>query len=567
MRYFGIVACAAMVAVGASSCQRLKNLKQENFTMTPSPLEVKRGDVEATVSVNFPSRYMKKKAQLELTPVLVYGRKETAGSTGEFQGQRVKANGLTVSYNLGGTYAIRSTYRYTEDMLRSNLVVRPVAIRKGGKKRKQLREVVVGKGVRATSYLWHTCIGGSNMAVAPDNFQRVISQRQEADIKFVIAQSEVRRSETSKLTVQDLIATLRRINDERETRILDAIEVSAYASPDGTFSFNERLAERRKDNSASYLKGEMERFRMKAGVEARYTAEDWDGFRQLVEQSNLQDKQVILSVLSMYEDPEEREAQIKNISEVFTEIKDGILPELRRARMMVTYEVIGRSDEQILNQFATDARQLSIEELTYGATLLMETPEDQRRWNEKIMELFPNDYRAYNNMAVIAWQEGDEIGALAYLEKAYAVKQMAPEANANLALLALNDGDTQKAEALLARAHGSANYNEVLGILQIANGNYLEAADLLEGSHTNNEALAQILAEDYAAATSALRSVKNPDAMTDYLGAVLGARMTDTNRISNGLRAAVLKDRKLADRARNDLEFDDYRITVSNAIR
>lgn len=554
---------AALVLTG---CSKLGNLTSDNFKVTPTPLVATAGEVPAQISVTFPEKYMKKKAQITATPVLRYATGETAAQAATFQGEKVEGNGTDVNYKLGGTYTMKANFRYTPEMLRSDLYMTFEARLK--KKIKHLPEVKVGYGVLATSELLSRCLDSDNAAIAPDQFQRVIEQKQEANIKFLIAQSNLRTSELTSVSMKDLVAVLKEINDDAEGRALDEIEVSAYASPDGRYSFNEKLAERRQNVSADYLKKELRKIKMDADINTRYTAEDWDGFQQLVAASNLQDKQVILSVLSMYKDPEEREQQIRNISNVYTDIKDGILPELRRARLIVSYEIIGRSDEEIIEQYKKDPSQLSIEELVYGANMLMEeNPAEQKNWNQTIQKLFPNDYRALNNLAQLSYAEGDYQQAAQYLDKAKNINNRAPEVNANLALMALREGKLDRAESLLAQGFGAGNYNQVMGAYNIAKGNYQQAAKNLTDTQTNTAALAQLLNEDYASARQTLAYVTAPDATTAYLQAILAARTGETAAIVSNLRTAVEKDPTLKARAKDDLEFAAVAGTIAGLLK
>ena len=554
-----------VAALALTSCSKLGKLTSDDFRVTPTPLVEQGSEVSANISATFPEKYMKKKAQITATPVLRYQGGEAQAQSVTFQGEKVEGNGTDVNYKLGGTYNMKANFRYTPEMLKSDLYMTFDA--RLGKKVVQLPDVKIGYGVLATENLLSRCLDGTNAALAPDNFQRVIEQKQEANIKFLIGQSSLRTSELQSVSVKDLAKVLREINDDAEGRALDAIEVSAYASPDGGYSLNERLAEKRQNVSADYLRKELKKIKMDADINTRYTAEDWDGFQQLVEASNLQDKQIILSVLSMYQDPEEREQQIRNISNVYTDIKDGILPELRRARLIVNYEIIGRSDEEILAQYKQDPSKLSVEELVYGANMLVETPAEQKAWNQTIQRIYPNDYRSLNNLAQIAYNEGDYQQAASLLDKAKNVKSNAPEVNTNQALMALREGNLDRAESLLAQGFGANTYNEVLGSYNLAKGNYQQAAQNLAGAKTNTAALAQILARDYASARQTLSGVKNADATTAYLQAILAARTNDASGVVSNLRQAVEKDASLKERAKNDLEFAQYASAVASLVK
>ncbi len=554
---------AASAAIVLSSCSKLGKLSSDNFNVTPTPLEAVGSEVPLTINGTFPVKYMKKKAVVTVTPVLKYQGGEAVGQSATFQGEKVEGNGTTIQYKAGGVYTMKSNFTYEEPMLKSDLYARFDA--KLGKKTVSIPEVKIGYGVIATSQLLSRC--GMTGATAPDAYQRIIAQKQEANIKFLINQATLRASELNTVSIKDLGKILREINDNEETRALQNIEVSAYASPDGSYNINEKLAEKRQDVSADYLKGELKKIQMKADVDTKFTAEDWDGFQELISKSNLQDKEIILRVLSMYKDPEEREQQIRNMSEVFTDIKESILPELRRARLIVNYEIIGRSDDQILDQYKQDPSKLSVEELVYGANKLVTDEETRRQWNETIARQYPSDYRALNNMAQIAIANGQAELAQSYLKQAASINRNAAEVNTNMALLALKDGDVAAAESYLAKGSGSDTFKEVMGNLNIAKGNYTQAASDLAGVKSNSAALAQILAKDYTSAKATLASIKNADAITSYLQAILAARTGDANTLTTALANAIKQDASLAARAANDLEFEKYANAVKSLLK
>ncbi len=552
-------------ALMLTGCSKLGNLSEENFKVTPTPLEVNAGEVPATITVTFPEKYMKKKAVVTCIPQLQYESGKVDGSGATYQGEKVEGNATTVNYKVGGVYTMKTNFRYTDAMLSSDLYMTFDA--RKGSKTVNLKPVKIGYGILATSQLLGRCLATSNPAVAPDNYQRVIQQKQEANIKFLIGQSQLRTSELESVSMKDLVGVLREINDDQEGRMLEQFEISAYASPDGKYSFNEKLAERRQNVSADYMKKELQKMKMDVNINTRYTAEDWDGFQELIQASNLQDKQVILSVLSMYQDPEEREQQIRNMSEIYTDIKDGIMPELRRARLIVNYEVIGRSDDQILAQYKEDPKELSLEELIYGATMLVEDPAEQKAWNQTITRLYPNDYRAYNNLAALAYSQGDYTEAENQLRKAKGAQTGSAETNTNLALLELRKGNVENAEALLAQGSSANTYTETLGLINIAKGNYHQASTQLEGSNTNAQVLAEILDEDYQNAAATLSTIKTKDATTSYLAAILAARTGDSQSLTTNLKAATQQDASLAQRAKKDLEFANYSSTVANLLK
>ena len=254
------------------------------------------------------------------------------------------------------------------------------------------------------------------------------------------------------------------------------------------------------------------------------------------------------------------------MSIVYDELAKGILPELRRARLIANYNVIGRSDEQIVEQFQSDASQLSVEEMLYGAALQGNNALKQK-WYEKAAQLFQNDARAYNNLANLAYQDGDLASVANYLSKAKSINANSPEVATNEALLALAKGQVAEAEALLAKGVGADSYNEVLGNLNLAKGNYAAAAANLAGVKSNSALLAQILNKDYVSAAATLAGIKNADAYTSYLGAILAARRGDASALVNNLRSALEKNPSLAARATRDLEFAKYASTIAGLLK
>ncbi len=544
---------SAIAVIALSSCSsKLGELSADNFNVTPNPLESKGGQVAATINGTFPEKYMKKKAVVTVTPELRYENGVTQGQSATFQGEKASANGQTINYKLGGNYTMRNLYNYIPDMQKSELYLTFDAM--VGKKVVTIPAVKVADGVIATSELYKKTLSASGACIIPDTFKRVRAQRQDNQIMFLINQAQLRKSELTGNSVTEFVDLLKKINDEQETLSLTNIEISAYASPDGKYDFNEKLAGKRQDVSKDYVNKQLKDISMDADVTAKYTAEDWEGFQKLVEASDIQDKDVILRVLSMYQDPEEREQQIRNISEGFKELTDGILPELRRARLIVNYDLIGRSDEQILAQYKEDPTALSLDELLYATTLVddIDAKEDIYK---KATSIYPNDYRAYNNVGALEFVKGNDGEAEKYLSKALSINGTCAEANANLALVALKEGNISDAETYVAKATAADCYKKVLGSLKLAQGDYAAAEENLSGYNCNTTALAQILNQNYSGASSTLSSISDGDGMTDYLNAILAARQGDNSAASSYLSSALQKDPSLTTYANNDLEL------------
>lgn len=546
-----MLSLAVMIIV--SSCSsKMDALKPEYFTVTPQVLEVVGTEIPVTIDGRFPHRFFDKKTVLSITPVLRYDGGEAVAEPVVFQGEKVKGNNRTVSYENGGNFSMRMNFDYVPEMIKSALYL-TFTVTKGSKSY-TLPDVKVADGCIATSQLYRSTVKSANLAVGEDAFQRVIKQAQQANIMFLIQQTNLRGSEINTQQMKALADSMKAVAADPERRIVDNVEVAAYASPDGGVLLNVDVANGREKNTAQYVKKQMDRAKLDSYLDTDYTAEDWDGFRELVSQSNLPDKEIILRVLSMYNEPEEREAQIKNISTVYSDLADEILPRLRRARITLNYQLIGRSDSEIMEQFASDPKELSLEEILY-ASVVSEDADEQEKIYKTAARLYPNDYRAYNNLGKLSFDKGDYAAAEEYIRKAVSLAPTAPEVNVNLGYLALCRGNVADAETFMAKGSSAKVGDEALGNLYIAQGQYMRAADCLSAQATNSAALAQLLNKDYSTAKATLESIKTPDAMTHYIKALLGARTNNASLLYDGLKAAVKLDPSLAQKAMADLEF------------
>ena len=545
-----------VAAVMLSSCSsKMKSMKSEYFTVTPGVLEVVGSEIPATIDGRFPAKFFNKKSVLTITPVLKYEGGEAISEPVTFQGEKVRGNDRTISYDNGGTFKMKILYDYIPAMEDAELYLRFV-INKGNKT-KNVPEVKVADGCIATSQLYRQTAATANIAIGEDAFQRVIKQAKEANIMFLIQQTNLRTSELNSTEMKEFRAALKDVATDYENKVLDDIKVSAYASPDGGMMLNDGIAVVREINTAKQMKKELKNAKLDGYVDSEYTAEDWEGFKELISQSNLPDKELILRLLSMYTDPEEREQQIKNISSVYSELANEILPKLRRARVTLNYQIIGRSDEQIKAQYAADPSELSLEEILYSSILTEDEAEQTDIFNTAI-KLYPNDYRAYNNLGVMAYNKGDYSTAASYFAKAESVAKAAPEVMVNLGYLELLEGNVAEAEGYMAKGADAKAGDEALGNLYIAQGEYGRAAALLKGKNTNSALLAQVLNKNYVAARETLEAMETPDAMTYYIKAVLGARISNVSFVYDGLKKAVELDPSLAKKALGDLEFAKY---------
>lgn len=551
---------AGVLVLGLTGCsKKLGQFKSDYFSTVPTPLETVGEMVPGTVKANIPSKFMVKNAKVSATPVIQWAT--GAGSYGEasatpviFQGEDVRANGQVVNYANGGMVNIPFSIKYTPEMAKSNLFLDFTVDQNG--KIYSLPRVKVGEGVVATSTL--ASAKTVTPAVAKDNFQKVISEKYTADIHFLINQANIRANQTSKTDYIDLNKKLMEANAAPNQEIA-GITINSYASPEGSLEFNTSLAEKREANTTKLVEGQLKKDKITEFGEltASFTPEDWEGFEKLVEKSNIQDKDLILSVLKMYPDPVEREREIRNLSSVFNELADQILPQLRYSRVMATINTLGKSDQELLNLFNTDPTKLTEEEMLYLATLTDDNMKKMEVYNTAA-ELHSKDYRTYNNLGMTQYVAGDYDGALANFDYAHRLNPQAKEPEMNLGLISMLKNDYAKANELFGAAAGVPEAADAMGVYYLQQGDLQKAIRSFGDMKTNNAALAQILNKNYTEARDILGAIKAPDATTYYLSAVLGARTNNQNMVMNNLRQAVKLDQSMLKRAQNDLEFAKF---------
>ncbi|MDE6027093.1 MAG: hypothetical protein K2G23_03385 [Muribaculaceae bacterium] len=544
--------------LGLTGCsKKLGQFKSDFFTTAPTPLATVGDQVPGTINGRIPAKFMVKNAKVTATPVIRWSNGEVSATPVIIQGENVRANGQVVSFADGGTVAIPFNVEYQPDMAKSDLYL-SFAVDQNGKIY-SLPPVKVGFGVVATSTL--ASAKTVTPAVAKDNFQKVITEKYSADIHFLINQANIRANQTDKPDYIDLNKRLQEANAAANQEIA-GITVNSFASPEGNLQFNTQLAEKREQNTTNLIENQLKKDKISEFGEltSSFTPEDWEGFEKLVEKSNIQDKELILSVLRMYPDPEQREKEIRNLSAVFNELADQILPQLRYSRVMAQINVIGKSDQELINLFNTDPTKLTADEMLYIATLTNDNTKKMEVYN-KSCEIFPKDYRAFNDLGLSQYVEGDYDGAEANFRHALRLQPGAKEPEMNLGLISMIKGDYNDANARIGAAAGVPEAADAMGVYHLAHGDITKAINSFGDSKTNNAALAQILAQDYTTAKATLGGIKNPDATTYYLNAVLGARTNNEAMVMNNLRQVAKLDPKMLTRAKSDLEFAKYNLS------
>lgn len=546
---YSLILAGAMALTGCN--KKMNQFAADYFSVNPNPLEVVGDKVPATVTGNIPAKFFKKNAEVTVTPYLEFNGTEVASTSYTFQGEKVRGNNPVISYNNGGSVTIPVQYAYTPEMNTSDLTL-AFTVRQGNKQY-ALPRVKVANGVVATAALADA--GNVNPALAPDKFQRIINEKYDADIKFLINQANLRKDELKSQAVTDFYAQLVAANNDGRREIKE-LNVLSTASPDGGVELNTKLAENREKNTVNYLKGQLKKDQITEFGEltANFTPQDWEGFQKLVAASNIQDKDLILSVLSMYKDPEQREKEIRNLSAVFNQLAETILPQLRYSRLSASIDVIGKSDEEIMNIFASNPSALSVDEILYAGTLTNDNAKRLKIY-DKAAELFPSDFRTFNNLGMCQFIDKDYDAAAANFAKAAQIAPNAAEAQMNLGLVALLNKNYKDASAKFGNAAGVPALGEALGVYYIKQGDYANAARAFADSKSNNAALAQLLNKDYNKAKATLAGIANPNATTYYLQALVGARTNNNNMVINNLRQAIKLDNTMLQRAKADLEF------------
>ena len=553
-----------------SGCAGLKKMKKNadriQFRVTPEMLETHAGNVDVAINGIFPEKYFNKKVTLVAVPVLKYGAGETRFAPVAVQGEKVQANNRVISYSAGGNFSYRDGVSYIDAMNNSGLYLNMTASK--GKKVLDFNPVKIADGVIATSRMTEN-VPKAILGVQRepnttgkydpniDAFQRIVPDELEAEILYQINRSNIRPEAVGTAGLRNFEAYT--VNANEDAKIdLKQVEVSAYASPDGPTSFNTQLSVERQNTSAAFLAQRLKEAGVNVELKTRYTPEDWDGFRVLMERSNIRDKELILRVLSMYNDPEVREREIRNLSEAFTAVAEEILPQLRRARLTTSVDLIGKSDEELRALARSNPASLNPAELLYAATLF-ESLNDQLSIYNSFIKVYPNDWRGPNNAGYIMVKQGNYNGAKPLFEQAERLRNIEPIVKNNLGAVALYEGNVTGAEVLFGAASGAGsevNYN--LGIVSIKKAEYDRAVRYFDRTTDANSALAKLMAGDNSGALRDLEAYTAESATKEYLKAVIGARTARESLLLESLQRAVNLDASLKAKARNDIEFIQY---------
>ena len=563
MEHSRISAMAVMVVAGLalSACGGLgkmaKYAETIQYDVQPNPLIVRGDSVEVNINGKFPGKYFSKKASVELTPVLTYSAGETPYKTVGFQGEGAVGNATVIPYETGKNFTYSDKVAYTPEMKDSDLMLNIMG--RQGNKEKAFEPYKLADGVITTPLL---VMSDDKPIIAADKFQRTTSHNQYAVIHYLVNSPVVRASELRDADIKEMQSFMNNRAKDSDYVFKNTV-IKAYASPEGEISFNENLAVER----AQSAKNAVSRLMSTAGINFNADAffnlqpmgEDWEGFKEKMQASDIKDKELILRILEMYPDKTKREQEIRNLAATYTIVAETILPELRRSQITVNYDIEGRSDEEIIAMArGENADSLSVEEMLYAATLTDDMNE-QFAIYEHTSQTYANDYSATNNMGVIYLRRNELAKAEDMFVRSNGIEDNQAAKN-NLAIVRRLNGDRKEAMKMLEMAVGAGdevNYN--MGIIKIQNGNYNGAISDMKGYNTFNKALAQLLTGNNEAALSTLNASDDADtAMGYYLKAVIGARMNDAGMVSTNLNKAYGLDASLKEHAADDLEFRNF---------
>lgn len=562
LKALATVLSASVILAGCNGLGKMaKKANTVTYEVKPNPMEMHGDSIAVTVSGKYPAKYFAKKAVVTVTPTIRYTGGEAALKPVTILGEKAEGSGTKVNYKSGGSFSHTAKVAYQPGMEKAELMLKATGAVKS--KTKDFPEMKIADGTIVTPLLVRS---DEKVLIGKDAFQRITPVSTTANIYYVVNQSTVRPAEMNSeemKTMKDFITT----GVKKGNYTFKNMNVSAYASPDGEQSLNADLANDRAKSGSKAMQGVMtdKKNKIEEASKAEFfntvtTAEDWEGFKKLMEASNIPDKDLILRVLTMYTDLDQREKEIKNLSKTYVEVADKILPKLRRSVLTLNAEVVGRSDEQITKLAGTNPDSLSVEEILYAATLTndMNTKLDIYRKAEK---QYANDWRTVNNVGYVLLMQNKLADAQAQFEKA---DKMAPN-NAviqnNMGVVARWKGD-RKAAMTYYKSAGSAGpevaYN--MGIINILNGEYASAVSNFGANNSFNAALAKLLNGSPDAALSTLDASAEKDAAhSAYLKAIIAARQGKADVMVTNLKAAIQKDASYRTKAQTDAEFIKFR--------
>ncbi len=555
-----VILAAVMSSLIIVSCNGLKKMDQHikdlGATATPNPLELKGDSVEVTISGKFPPKYFAKKASVEATPVLVYSGGEAKYKMQAYQGEQAAGNGAVIPYKLGKNFSYTDRVAYVPAMETSKLEVRMHG--KQGSKEADFTPVFVADGVITTQLLMKN---DDKTMMSKDNFVRTLSYvNDSAQINFDYNSSVLKAAELKDNDINSLTTFLQNAAANPKF-VIKKIDFVGYASPEGEMLLNDDLAtERSAAGKQAFVDISKKAKLTNAPDELQAMSpkgEDWEGFRLAMEKSNIADRNIIINVLKMTSDLNQRETEIKNISKTYVEIQKDIFPSLRRCRIIVTYDMEGYSDAELAQIGSSNPSVMTYEELMKAGTLVEDLNKKAAIY-EAAAAKSDADYRAANNLGCVYYMQNKMNDAETQWKKAYGMKKCEETSN-NMGIVSRVKGDKAAASTFFGEAGGSAESNYNKALIDIQKGDYSSAVSKMGSYKTFNTALAKLLNKDNGSAKADIDASNDTSAQADYLRAVIAARSNDGSAVGSNLKSAVQKDASLKDKASKDLEFRNHK--------
>jgi Tfp pilus assembly protein PilF len=561
-KFLRTVGAGLTITIALSSCDGLgkmiKKQKDISYSATPNPIEMVGDSVQFSVNGKFNPKLFAKKVTLTLTPVVVYAGGEKALKPVVLVGDKAKGSGQKISFSSGGSFGYTSEKFAFENGMRNAYV----ELRGEGQvksKTKKFDPVKLADGTMATSLLVRN---DEKAMMGADAFQKTQAANQSANIYYLVNSSQVRPGELKSDEIKNLDKFIQD-NISSPWYEFKGISVSAYASPDGEQSLNANLAGDRAKSGSVALASEFKKNKNKdvtfgkdmAQYKTETTAEDWEGFKTLMEQSSIADKELILRVLTMYSDLDQREKEIKNLSKTYTEVSDKILPKLRRAVLTLNVDKKSRTDEQLTQMSTSSPDSLSLEELLYSATLTNDLNSKTQIYGNA-EKRFASDWRTSNNLGCVLLMQNKVSEAAEAFKRAEKNAAGASAVTNNLGIIEAKNGNRKAAMEMYKKAGSSAETKYNMGILDIRNGKYTEAVSDFGDYKSHNKALAQLLAGSPTAVNTTVDASQEKDmAYSFYLKAVAAARAGNNAEVLSNLKTAIEKDNAFKAYAKDDAEF------------
>ena len=555
-----LLALAAVATIAFVACNPLakmvKRQAEVNYELTPDPVEMHGDSIEIAINGSFPEKYFNKKVAATITPVLVYGENSESFEPFKLKGEVSEAEGTVINYEKGGSFSHTAKIPYKEGM-----EVATVELRAVGEYKEKTQELDPRKVADGTVITPKLVMSSDKAILGVDKFVKFTLEDNTVEIHYLVNNSTVRGSELADEDIKTLKANIKGWTEDVKMEF-NSMVVDAYASPEGELSKNDNLANERAESGAKAISAILK----KAKVETpegfstlNGKGEDWDGFRKLMNESDIADKELIIRVLETYSDLEKREQEIKNLAATYTEVAKKVLPELRRSKINLIMKHHNLTDEEIKALVDTKIDSLDVEQMLYAATLYNDEAKKESIY-KSVSSIHASDWRGPNNLGYVYLTQNKLADAKAEFEKANGLSADNPIINNNLGVIERLNGNLDAAMEYYDKASGAGSeVSENKGIIYIIKGDYASATSSYSGVNSFNAALANVLNGNNDIAGIIDGSDDKDEALSYYLKAVAAARAGDKDMLVNNLKTATSKDAALKAKAKGDAEFIKFR--------